>query len=309
MLKYTLRQLEHFVAVTKAGGIAQAARGLGLSPAAIAASVGRLEEVLGLCLFDRHHAKGLNLTPEGEAFFPHASALLTEAERLQIRSRELSDGTTGHLRFGCYTALAYVFAPQIVLQHKQDWPGVSLELTEDNFSALSARLLAGELDLVLAYDQGFDPAVCTVTQIGRVSPKVILPSDHPLAGRDSLLLDDLQDIPYVAVREDGPGPSYLDMMRGQGFEPHVAMVSRSYEMVRSCVGKGMGFTLAVFQPPNPVTYHGDGVTAVPLATPVGEMDIAIATRRPPSPAPASASLVRFAALCARVVKQGIASRA
>jgi DNA-binding transcriptional LysR family regulator len=308
LLKYTLRQLEHFVAVTNAGGIAQAARLLGLSPAAIAASVGRLEEVLGLCLFDRHHAKGLNLTPDGEAFYPHASALLTEAERLQIHGRELSDGTIGHLRFGCYLALAYIFAPQIVLQHQQDWPGVSLDLTEDNFSALSAKLLSADLDLVLAYDQGFDPALFIVTPIGRVSPRVILPSTHPLAGRDRLSLDELSDTPYIAVRENGPGPSYLDMMRGQWFEPQVAMVSRSYEMVRSCVGKGMGFTLAVFQPPNPVTYHGDGVTAVPLATPVGELEIVIATRRPASPAPAHPSLARFSALCAQVVMQGIASR-
>jgi len=305
MLRYSLRQLEHFLAVAESGGIAQAARRLGISPAAVAASISRLEEVLNLILFERHQARGLVLTSAGLEFMVPAKSVVRDAGNLQQTAQALSDGKTGRLRFGCYHSLSYMFAPLIVQEHRLTRPGVVLDVVEDTYQDLVIFLEAGEVDAVLAYDQGFDPLHFTIRHVARVSPKVILPLTHPLATRPCLNVEDLRNLPYLKVQEYGPGPSYLDMLRVKGLDPEIALVSRSYEMVRSCVGKGMGYTLAAFQPPNPNTYHGDAVIAVPLIEPLGFLDIVIARRKSADFYAINPTLEHFTELCASVVSKGV----
>ncbi|MCI5095357.1 MAG: LysR family transcriptional regulator [Rhodobacteraceae bacterium] len=65
MFQFSLRQLSLFAETAKCGGIAQAARNLNVSPAAVASAIDKLEDTTGLVLFDRFPARGLRLTPTG----------------------------------------------------------------------------------------------------------------------------------------------------------------------------------------------------------------------------------------------------
>ncbi|MEX0304305.1 MAG: LysR substrate-binding domain-containing protein [Leisingera sp.] len=278
MLNFTLRQLEHLEASARTGSIAAAARELSVTAAAVAASLGKLEEVSGLVLFDRFPAQGVRLTAAGREVLERAEVLLAQGQALQLQMRGLEDTSSGHLRFGCYHALGYVFAPEILMRHRQRWPKVTLEVFEGSFAELNRQLETGGTDLALAYDQGFDQNRLEVELLMRVRPKVLLAAAHPLASRKALELGDLQDLPYILVKEAGPGPSYFDMLKTAGLEPEIALTTRSYEMARSCVGKGAGYTLMAFQPPNPRTYHNDRVVSVPLAEPLGEVAMVLAAR-------------------------------
>ena len=62
MVRFTLRQCSYFRAVAENGGIAQAARALNISQPAVAQAIEKLEDVTGLRLFDRRHARGATLT-------------------------------------------------------------------------------------------------------------------------------------------------------------------------------------------------------------------------------------------------------
>ena len=67
-LRFTLRQLEYFVAVGEEGSIAAASETLNVSSPSISAAIAQLEAEFGLPLFVRKHARGLSLTPRGSAF-------------------------------------------------------------------------------------------------------------------------------------------------------------------------------------------------------------------------------------------------
>jgi len=278
LISFTLRQLEHLEASARTGSIAAAARELGVTAAAVAASLSKLEEVSGLVLFDRFPAQGVRLTAAGRAVLDRAENLLAQGQALQLQMRGLEDSSSGHLRFGCYHALGYVFAPDILMRHRQRWPKVTLEVFEGSFGELNRQLESGGTDLALAYDQGFSVKRLEIEPLMQVRPKVLLAASHPLAGRKALGLQDLEGLPYILVNEAGPGPSYLDMLKGAGLDPEIALTTRSYEMARSCAGKGAGFTLMAFQPPNPRTYHNDKVALVPLADPLGEVPMVLAAR-------------------------------
>ncbi|MEO0361306.1 MAG: LysR family transcriptional regulator, partial [Pseudomonadota bacterium] len=68
-IRYTLRQLEYFVAVGEAGSIAQASERVSVSSPSISAAIGALEAEFGVQLFVRQHAQGLSLTPGGRRVF------------------------------------------------------------------------------------------------------------------------------------------------------------------------------------------------------------------------------------------------
>lgn len=85
-LRFTLRQLEYFVAVGECGSIALAAEKVNVSSPSISAAIAQLEAEFGLQLFVRRHAQGLSLTQGGMRFMDDARALL-ESARAQ-RSRQ-----------------------------------------------------------------------------------------------------------------------------------------------------------------------------------------------------------------------------
>lgn len=278
MIKFTLRQLEHFAAAARLGSLAAAARALGMTPAAIAASLAKLEEVSGLKLFDRFPAQGIRLTAAGREVLVASREILAQGEKLQAGLQGLEQNSRGHIRFGCYPALAYIFVPPILVSHAERWPQVRLEVFETYFDEMRGLLRKGEVDLILTYDQGLESDQFDTMPLLQVHPQVLLAADHPLAHRSSLALDDLRDSPYIWVQDPGAGPGYLDLLRQGGLNPEVALVTRSYELARSCVGMGLGFTLMAFQPPNPVTYHGGRVISVPLSADLGMQRVVLACR-------------------------------
>ncbi len=292
MIKFTLRQLEHFSTAARLGSLAAAARELGMTPAAIAASLAKLEQVSGLKLFDRFPAQGIVLTASGREVLQAASDLLAQGEQLQAGLQGLEQRRRGHIRFGCYPVLAYVFAPPILMLHGHQWPEVRLEVFETHFQEMQDLLHRGEVDLILTYDQGLDRDAFDILPLAEVRPKVLLSAQHVLARRAAVSLQDLEGMPYLLVQDPSVGPGYLDLLRQAGLDPEVALVTRSYELARSCVGKGLGFTLMAFQPPNPVTYHGDAVVAVPLSTDLGPQSIVLASRKGAGEQPLISDFIR-----------------
>ena len=299
MIDYSLRQLEYFVAVARVGSISEAARSLGVSSAAVAASVGKLEDLCQLLLFDRYPAQGVQLTPVGRQFLEEAQQVLGQARQLRSMARGLSEQTSGHLRFGCYYVLSYLFGPLLLGAHRERWPHVTVEVLEGHIEVLGEQLERGEADLVLSYGEGLSAERFDLEELVRVKPRVVLPAAHPLARQKDVALQDLRGIPYLWVREPGRQVSFPDMLREAGVDPEIALVSRSYEMVRSCVGRGLGYTLMAFQPPNPLSYHGDAVVSLPIRDPMPELRIVVASAKGRMEAP----LVRgFADLCRDVVR-------
>lgn len=304
MIKFTLKQLSYFEAVASLGGIAPAARQLNVSPSAISTALAKLEDVTGLTLLSRRTAKGVILTASGREFLIRAKQFLQHGVTIAEDARALASDESGSVHFGCYSALAPILGPGLVTRHRTDWPSIQLAFFEGNGETLTEELLAGRLDCALLYDQGLDRRKLFVEVLLTVRPRVILSVEHPLALRRDLSLEELNEVPYLMVQEPGPGPSYLDLLKERGCAPEIALVSRSYEMVRSCVGRNMGFTLMAFQPPYGLTYQGDPLVALPLREELPGFDVALARSRKREARPL---MQRFLTFCRGTVKAELAS--
>ena len=114
MVRLTLKQCSYFLAVADRGGIAQAARALNISQPAVAQALDKLEEIYGLRLLLRHHARGTELTPQGRAFYRSARDLLRQAERAEQEALAIAADLAGTIRFGCFHTIAPFYMAQII---------------------------------------------------------------------------------------------------------------------------------------------------------------------------------------------------
>ncbi|KIC07663.1 LysR family transcriptional regulator [Leisingera sp. ANG-M1] len=279
MVRFTLRQLLYLTETAQQGGIAQAARRLNVSAAAIASALDKLEAATGLTLFDRFPAQGMRLTRAGQAFSEHAKTLLAQAASLDRHAGDLAAGRAGRIHIGTHHALAQRIVLPAVLAFREEHPGVRIEVVEDDYHALTEALDSGAVDALVVFDQGFDPRRHSVEVLMELPPLVLLSAAHPLASKSRISLSDLGGLPYIAVSSEGPGPSYLQLLNAAGVHPDVPFRSQSRELVHAYVGKGLGYTLAGFPLKQDRTIEGDPIVARPLKESIGQYRVVIARAR------------------------------
>jgi DNA-binding transcriptional LysR family regulator len=302
MVRFTARQLEYFVSVSREGGIAQAARKMNTSAAAIAAAISKLEEQIGVVLFDRFPARGLVLTRKGSVFLEDAEQVLFQINALGTKANALAATETGKINFGCYYSLALIFAAPILSTHMEQWPNVLISVTEDIMPRLRQNASDKELDVILAYEDSKIRKTMEAETLYQVKPRVILPASHPLANLKSIPVEALNDIPYIRLEEPDSTPNYISMIHNYDVHPKTTLDVKSFELARSCVGKGMGFTLMAFAPPNDASYQGQKLKAVPIKEDIGTVSLCLFWRPKRG---ANDQIERFVNLCRSTVALGM----
>jgi DNA-binding transcriptional LysR family regulator len=264
---FTMNQLAAFVAVAEAGTISAAAEKLHVSPSALSAAVSQLERSLQTELLRRRKAKGVSLTPTGEAVLPRARFLLHQASELEADARGEERGVTGLVRIGCYPSLAPTALPALISGFTQAHPDARLEVYENTQDQLGKGLESGELDVAIMYDLELDPTWRSAV-LAHLPPRVVLPAGHRLAKRSGPIdLAELQDDPMVLLDAPPSSGHAFDCCARAGFSPHVVYRARTYETARSFVGRGFGWTLLLQRPSASVTYEGRPVVVKDIHAP------------------------------------------
>src|SRR5262245_42432669 len=143
-----LRHLRAFAAVVDTGGFARAATQLNLSQPALSRQIRALESKLGVPLFDRVGRRAL-LTSEGEDLLRRSRRLLTDADSLGERARELKKGQTGLVRVGATPQVIETFLAGFLKRYRQRHPAIEVHLVEDGGVRLPGRLDRGDVHLCL----------------------------------------------------------------------------------------------------------------------------------------------------------------
>ncbi|MBT6108761.1 MAG: LysR family transcriptional regulator [Rhodospirillales bacterium] len=275
MLRYSLRQLEYFVATAEYSSVADAARHLNVSQPSVSKSITKLEDQFSSQLFIRHHARGVSLTPAGERLLVDARGLLRYANGLQQNVQESSDIIGGTLEIACFVAVAPVFMPAILADFSEQFPGVDIKLYEGNQEEMIAGLSNGQFELAIMYDSALPPDVVT-TKLASFVPYVLLPTGHRLAKQKSVSLASLQDDKFILLDVPPSREYFMNMFRQNGLDPHVAFSSPSMEMVRGLVGRNRGYSLLVTRPYYDQTYDGQSVIPLPISDNVADGILGIA---------------------------------
>jgi DNA-binding transcriptional LysR family regulator len=196
-----LRQLRAFVAIAEEGTFTAASDRLMLVQSAVSATIRALERELGTQLFERT-TRRVTLTDSGRALLPEARATL-EASRLAVDAvDQVKGGVRGTVSLGIMQATAShaVSVPRLIAGFQAEHPLVTVTARHVGGSeSIAAYLREGSLDLGIL-SMPADPRGLELTELGREPMLVACPPQHPLAGRDSVAIEELAGEPFV----DGP---------------------------------------------------------------------------------------------------------
>jgi DNA-binding transcriptional LysR family regulator len=256
-----VRRLAVFHAVAERGSFSGAALALDYTQSVVSHHVAQLERELGVTLFERGK-RPVRLTPAGERLFTHTGAILGATRAAEDDMRALAGMQTGLLRMGAFLSACATFVPAAVGAFNAAHPDVEVRLDQHEPPASLPRLIAGELDLVVAWvqyadDKPPDPRLEHVA-LGVDPYRVVLPPGHRLARRRELRLADLAGEKFNGPRPQGGGLPYrimLDRLCAEaGFTPNVAYVVDDVTVARSFVAAGLSVALMpelTVPPPRP----------------------------------------------------------
>ena len=198
-----LRHLRYFVAVAEAGSLTVAAeRNLHTSQPSLSRQIRDLEEDVGAQLL-RRTARGIELTPAGQAFLDHARVVLSQVEAAGEAARRVAHPAKPCFSMGFLTGHELTWMPEAVKILRDELPNVDVMISSQYSPPLANALLKGTVDAAfLRRERGLpDLAFRLLVKEPLVA---VMPSDHHLAKRKAISPEDLVGETFLTVSNTAP---------------------------------------------------------------------------------------------------------
>lgn len=269
--------------VATRGSVAAAATALGYTPSAVSQQIKRLERDTGVVLLERA-GRGIVLTEAATRLVVAAAPILADLERVRADLQSTGSDTTplsGEIRLAAFsTAVRGLFVPvlrDLGAQH----PDLRLPLRESEPWETVALVASGQRDLGVVHQWGGValalPDHLVPTPLFTDTADVILPRDHPLAGRQALEPADLADERWVATPEATICRQWLRrLFDGVAGAPRIVHESMEFDNHLELARAGVAIALV---PRLGRSDLGDDLVAVPTTAPVSTRDILTVHRR------------------------------
>lgn len=237
-MRYSLRQLEVFLATARQENVSRAAETLAMSQSAASGSLKDLEQQFGIQLFDRV-GKRLQLSELGRQLRPRAEALLAQARAFEQALGGEED--VGRLQIGATLTIGNYLAVGMIADFRRRFPGADIALSVANTESIAEQVAGFELDMGLIEGELHHPDL-------EISPwredelQVFAAPDHPLAGAGRALgKRDLLAQQWI-VREPGSGTRQTFERAMHGILPDldIAMELQHTEAIKRAVEAGLG---------------------------------------------------------------------
>jgi LysR family hydrogen peroxide-inducible transcriptional activator len=237
-----LRDLEYAVTIAELGSMARAAERCHVSQSTLSIQIRKLEETLGVELFERG-GRRLSPTAAGKAVIAIAAGMLQDASRLRDVAGHFHDPDAGQLRLGVFPTLAPYFMPKALPAIMRAYPRLVPLLVEEKSPVLAEKLARGELDAVLlalpVEDARFETAHLFDDPFVLACHKT-----HPLAKKKQIGIDNLRDQTLLLL-EDGHclRRQALDVCQLSAARENQEFRATSLETLRQMVAANVGITL------------------------------------------------------------------
>ncbi|MFI9103389.1 LysR substrate-binding domain-containing protein [Streptomyces fildesensis] len=210
-----LRTLRYFVAVAEELHFGRAAARLHMTQPPLSRAVQQLESDLGCALLHRTPT-GVSLTDAGAVLYDETRTLLSQVE--QLRTRVAAAGGTATLTIGTLADSAEQVDTRLAAAYRKRHPSARVRIREADFTDPTAGLRTGLVDVALTRAP-FDDSGITVRVLRSDPVGVVLRTDDPLAGRESLRPDDLADRRWFQLPE-GTDPAWRTFWNGPPATAH-----------------------------------------------------------------------------------------
>lgn len=222
VLSMLARHIKYFLAVAQHHSFTKAAAALHVSQPALSQQVRQLEESLSAQLFDRS-GRTTRLTDAGEVYLRYARRASQELEEGKRAIHDVGDLSRGALRVALTpTFTTYLVGPLVEAFHSR-YPNITLNLREIAQEQMEELLLADELDVGIAFEDGHSQDIETQPLLIEALALVV-GERHPLAGQSAIDLDALSAESLILLSEEFATREQIDRYcRQHNITPRVKM--------------------------------------------------------------------------------------
>lgn len=283
-----LRQLEYFQMVSRLNNITRAAERLHVAQPSITVAIKKLEEELGVQLFDRSQKK-IVLTAEGQVFLHRVESILGSLEEAVIEMQDYQGLAKGIIKLGVPPMIGSFIFPEIFAGFRKKYPNIDFIITEDGSLAVRELLEQGVLDLGIIIMKEESRYLDTVL-IQENQIVACLPLGHHLAGARSISFADLRYEKFIMLKEDTYHRRVvLEACEKAGYFPEIILSSSQTETIRALVANGLGISFLL----ESIAQRKKDLVWIPLADPL-KIHISLAWKKDKYLSKASQAFIDFA---------------
>ncbi len=236
-MRFTLRQLEIFLAVAKHQNISRAAQSLHMSQSAASEALLNLEHTYEISLFDRVNNK-LALNAIGQTMRKEAENLLTHCHNFDRTLKEHKD--VGHLKVGASFTIGNHLATRYLARYLEQYPSADVQLDIANTPEVVAKVLNYEVDIGMIEGEVQNKDL-TLIPWRDDELRVFCAANHPLAQKKTLQTKDIKEAMWI-LREADSGARHTFEKALAGLLPdiNIYLEFKHNEAIKNAVESGLG---------------------------------------------------------------------
>ncbi|MGV7207761.1 LysR substrate-binding domain-containing protein [Oxalobacteraceae bacterium A2-2] len=286
-INYDLHDLQAFVAVAERASFRQAAADLFLSQSALSRRIEKLEDSLGVKLFERT-TRRVQLTNVGQTFLVNVRTALDGLEDAVLGVADLAAHRTGTVTVACVPSAVWHFLPEVLKRFSERFPRIRVRVHDESAQDVLNLVLSGEADFGINFTGAESPDI-VFEPIYVESYVLAMRRDHPLARRKRLGWKEASGQRYIAVAKSSGNRSVIDAaLAGVEKHPQIFCEVNHVSGVLALVEAGMG--VAAVPGLSVLPGRSDAVVGVPLVNPAIQRTLGLISKRNHSMAPAARTL-------------------
>lgn len=225
-----------FVRTVERGSFTKAAEDLHYAQSSVSKMIADLESEWGMTLLERSKS-GVCLTSAGEQLLPYLRKALCGYDEPEGQILRMQGLETGTVRIGTFSSVAINWLPNIFSKLRRDYPGIGYEMLLGDYDEVERWIADGRVDcgfLRLPTEGKFDTIPLTQDEY-----KVILPVGHPLAEKETIGINDLNNQPFLLL-EHGGKTEVTELLNACHVTPDIRFTTWEDFAIMAMAEKGLG---------------------------------------------------------------------
>lgn len=241
--KMNINQLHYFCVLAETEHYTRAADILSITQPSLTHSIKELEKELNVCLFTRQ-GRNIKINRYGQFFYERVDSILADLEKARTDLQMLVDPQKGMINLSFLHSLAQGFIPKIISEFLQIEENQEIQfiLDQDTTKDIQENFLANKVDIAFTSQimaEGFT-SIPTFQQ----TLYLIVPLDHPLAGKNEVYLKEAAQYPFIFYNQtSGMRPVLDDLFQKINIQPKIAFELADDATVCGFVASNLGVAI------------------------------------------------------------------
>lgn len=254
-------------AVRRNLNLTETARALHTSQPGVSKAIIELEEELGVEIFARHGKRLKRVTEPGEHVLKSIELIMREVGNLRRIGEQFSAQDSGTLSIATTHTQARYVLPQPVARLREAFPKVNVSLHQGSPDQVARMVLEEVAEIGIATESLTQYDDLVTLPCYEWQHMLVMPSDHPLARKEHITLEDLAHEPLITYHPSFTGRTKIDLaFAARHLHPRIALEAIDSDVIKTYVRLGLGVGIVA-----EMAVRDDGTNADLIALPAGQL--------------------------------------